>query len=455
MTRFRWFVVTMMCLGVVGVASRVPAQAAPVGKPNVIVVLVDALRADILGAYGYKKRPTTPNLDRFAGRSVVWDNAMSQDAWTVPCVASTFTGVDPQAHRTLRYQAKEHVEMDTLSLGHNTLAEQFRAGGYNTAAFIKSVVIDSSRGFSQGFDTFKIVGGTDQAWGYSATQLNDAALPWITAQKGANKPFFVYMHFMDVHSPYKAPEPYYSKYKLGDSKLSGAHNEIEAMSKAGVVPTAGDIERLYGLYDAEMEYMDAEFGRLMTELIKSGQDANTIVVFVADHGEAFYEHQQWFHGNLYQENIRIPLIMKIPGVSPSRMGGYAQQIDLAPTLTELAGVAPSPDWMGHSQVSGMKAGKATTDVVYSEYIEQRMVVDPAGLKLIINDGPTKLYDLKVDPNEKNNLAGSRTADVARLRGLLDARFAKGKALAAKFPTSAPTTLTDEQTEALKALGYLQ
>ncbi len=454
MTRSRWFVVTVACVVAGGLSLRAPARAAA-PKPNVIVVLVDALRADILGAYGYKKRATTPNLDRFAGRSVVWENALSQNAWTVPCVASTFTGVDSQAHRTLRYQAKENIEMDTLSLAHNTIAEQFQSAGYTTAAFLKSVVIDSSRGFSQGFDTFKVVGGKDQAWGYSAGQLNDVALPWIASQKGAAKPFFVYLHFMDVHSPYKAPEPYYTKYKVGESKLTGAHNEIEAMAKANIVPTAGDIERLYGLYDAEMEYMDAEFGRLMTELIKSGLESNTIVVFTADHGEAFYEHQQWFHGNLYQENIRIPMILKIPGVAAGRMTGYSQQIDLAPTLAELAGVALSPDWMGHSQVPGMKAGRAVTDVVYSEYIEQRTVVDPNGMKLIVNDGPTKLYDLAADPNETKNLATSRGADVTRLRALLDARFAKGKAAGAKFPASAPSTLSAEQVEALKALGYLE
>jgi arylsulfatase A-like enzyme len=449
------FLLAIIALAAFAATFRNGTAQAAAPRPNVIVILMDALRADVLGPYGYKKRPTTPNLDRFASRSVVWEGAMSQDAWTVPCVASLFTGVDPQAHRTMRYQEKDRIEMDTLSLGHETLAEQFKGAGYTTAAFLKSKVIDSSRGFSQGFDTFTIAPGADQAWGYSAKQLNDVAIPWIVSQKSATKPFFAYLHFMDVHSPYKAPEPWYSKYKTGPSKLSGAHVEIEAMAKNGQVPTADDIERLYALYDAEMEYFDTEFGRLMGELVASGLDANTIVVFTADHGEAFYEHQNWFHGNLYQENIHIPVIMKVPGLTAGRMHGFSQQIDIAPTLADLAGVPRSADWMGRSQVASMKSGSAVGGEVYSEYAEQRMVVDPSGLKLIVNDGPVKLFDLAADPKEKNNLATARTADVTRLRGLLDARLAKGKALASKFPVSAPATLTDEQVEALRALGYVE
>lgn len=431
-----------------------PARAAT-PRPNVLIVLMDALRADVMGAYGYKKRATTPNLDRFAARSVVWEDTWSQNAWTVPCVASLFTGVDPQAHKVLRYNETGRIEMDTMSLDHQTLAEQFKAGGYTTAAFIKSKVLDSSRGFSQGFDNFQIVGGTDQAWGWSAKQLNDAAIPWLLAQKGAAKPFFAYLHFMDVHSPYKAPEPWYSKYKTGPSKLSGAHVEIEKMAKDGVVPTADDIERLYALYDAELEYFDTEFGRLMGELVASGLDQNTIVVFTADHGEAFYEHQQWFHGNLYQENIHIPAIVKAPGLAAGRMSGNTQQIDLAPTLADLAGVAKGANWMGRSQAAAMKTGRSVTGLAYSEWGEQRMVVDENKLKLIINDGPVKLYDLKADPKEKTNLASSRAADVTRLRGLLDARYAQGKALGDKFAASAPATLTPEQVEALRALGYVE
>ncbi|HNC96651.1 MAG TPA: sulfatase-like hydrolase/transferase, partial [Myxococcota bacterium] len=127
----------MALAAVVAVLMLSPARAAA-PAPNVILILVDAMRADKLGPYGYTARATTPNLSRFAGRGVVFENTISQAGWTVPSVASLFTGVDPQAHRVLRYQQSSRVEMDALSLGHQTVAEQFKGAGYSTTALMKS-----------------------------------------------------------------------------------------------------------------------------------------------------------------------------------------------------------------------------------------------------------------------------------------------------------------------------
>lgn len=449
-------ILSLLALGAAALLVAVAPAEAQAARPNVLLVLVDAMRADALGPYGYKLRKTTPNLDKLAARGMVWERTVSQDAWTVPCVASLFTGVDPQAHGTLRYDTKVRKEMDTMSLQQDTLAEQFKAGGYTTAAFLKSVVIDSSRGFSQGFDKYEVVGGADQAWGQSAAQLNDAALPWLTAQKDAKQPFFAYLHFMDTHSPYKAPEPWYSKYKGNYAgKLTGAHLELEAIHKAGQRPSAEDLAYVRGLYDAEVEYWDAEFGRLMAGLAAAGLDKNTIVVVTADHGEAFWEHENVFHGHLWQENIHVPAVWAGPGVPVGRLKHYTQAIDIAPTLADLTGVPKGRYWMGNSQADAMKTGKARTDVVYSEYVGMKMVIDAAGLKLITGDGPDKLFDLTKDPGEKNNLAAARPADVTRLKALAEQRAAKGKELAAKFPLEAPKQLSTEEIEMLRALGYTE
>lgn len=438
-----------------GCVAAVPhAEAA--AKPNVIVVLIDAQRADVMGPYGYKLRKTTPNLDKFAAGGMVWENVISQNAWTVPSVASLFSGVDPQGHRTLRFQNKGRIEMDTMSELHDTMAEQFKAGGYTTGAFIKSTVIDSSRGFSQGFDNFNIVGGKDQAWGYSAKELNDAAIPWLLEKGKSGKPFFAYMHFMDSHSPYKAPEPWYSKYKGNyTGRFTGAHVELEDAVKKGPAPIAADWDMLKAYYDAEVEYWDSEFGRLWTSLETAGITKNTVVVVLGDHGEAFWEHQNIFHGHLYQENIHVPVIMRGPGIKAGRLKHYSQVIDVPPTLADLAGVGKGRAWMGQSMTSAMSGGAARTDAVYSEYVESRAVIDQAGLKLIIGDGVDKLYDLKVDPGEKNNLAGSRTADVTRLRAVADARYALGKKVGSAYPLEAPKVLDDEQTQLLCELGYIE
>ncbi len=456
--RSRWsalFPLALLFIVPMGCAAAVPPADAA-AKPNVIVVLVDTLRADHIGAYGYKKRPTTPNLDAFSAGGMVWENAVSQNAWTVPSVASLFTGVDAQAHQCLNFRKGEKLATDTISDAQETMAESFKANGYTTAAFIKSTVISTSHGFSQGFDKFEIVGGKDQAWGYSARDLNDAALPWLTGQVKAGGPFLAYLHFMDPHSPYKAPEPWYSKYKGSYAgKLDGAHVGLEEAFKAKTV-SAADWEYMLALYDAEIEYWDTEFGRFWKELQAAGAAKNTIVVLVADHGEAFGEHTNVFHGNLYQENIHIPVIMRGPGIKQGRMKGYSQLIDVVPTLAELSASPKGRAWQGKSMVAAMAGGAGHTNPVYSEYAGQRMAIEPStGLKLIIGDGDPKLYDLPNDPLERVNLYGARPADAARIKTQLQTRFAAGQALSKQFGVGKSEEMSAEQCEMLKTLGYIE
>ncbi|MSQ03113.1 MAG: hypothetical protein EXR71_14695 [Myxococcales bacterium] len=455
---WRWSVFFAFVLVFVAVGACVPAapHAEAAAKPNVIVVLVDTLRADHLGPYAYKKRPTTPNLDAFAAGGVVWENAVSPNAWTVPSVASLFTGVDPQAHQCLHFRKGERLATDSISDAHDTMAESFAANGYATAAFIKSTVLSTSHGFSQGFARFEVVGGKDQAWGYSARDLNDAALPWLTGQQKAGTPFYAYLHFMDPHSPYKAPEPWYSKYKgTYTGKLDGAHVGLDEAFKAKTV-SATDWEYMLALYDAEIEYWDTEFGRFWAELQAAGVAKNTIVVLVSDHGEAFGEHQNVFHGNLYQENIHIPVVFRGPGIKPGRMRGYAQLIDVVPTLAELTASPKGRAWQGKSMVAAMAGGAGHTAAVYSEYMGHRMAIEPStGLKLIIGDGDPKLYDLRNDPQERTNLHAARPADADRIKTQLQARFSSGQALSKQFGVGKSEAMSAEQCEMLKALGYVE
>jgi arylsulfatase A-like enzyme len=446
--------VILALAGLVG-CMRTPAPAAAAAPPNVILILVDTLRADKIGIYGYKQRATTPNLDAFAKAGMVWDNTISQDAWTVPSVASLFTGVDPQGHRALNFRQGEQLATDTISDQHDTLAESFKGSGYTTMAYIKSTVISTSHGFSQGFDKFEIVGGKDQAWGYSAKELNDAAIPGIKAALKAGKPFFAYLHYMDPHSPYKAPEPWYSKYKGNyTGPMDGAHVQLEAAFKAGTV-TPADWQHELALYDAEIEYWDTEFGRLWSELQAAGAAANTVVVVTSDHGEAFGEHQNVFHGNLYQENIRIPMVLRGPGIKAGRMAADAQSIDLPPTLAEMLKLPKGKAWQGKSMLAAMAGGAGHTDVLYSEYAGHRAGIEPATrLKLILGDGACKLYDLRSDPLERTNLCASRPADVARIKAAIEARFAAGQAIGQRYGKGKADAVSAEQCEMLKSLGYV-
>lgn len=430
-----------------------PAQAAT-APPNVIIILGDALRADKTGPYGYDARDTTPNLDRFSTRSVVFKNAISQNAWTVPSVASLFTQVEPQGHQVLRYQVDKQVEMDTMSLDHQSLAEQFQGSGYRTAALLKSMVVDSSRGFSQGFDEFRVLEGI-QAHGVSGQQLTDAATDWIDANSG-DKPFYLYLHYMDPHTPYMAPEPLYRKYAADYSgPFTGLHNEIVPYQKGEKTPTAADVQHLLDLYDAEVEYFDHQFGRLMKHLVTAGVDANTIVVVTGDHGEAFNEHGQFFHGNLYQENLVVPFIVKAPGARARTITEWVEMIDIGATVADLAGVPKVDHWMSVSQADAVRGGKPAVRPVYSEYASQKALVEPSGLKLILGDGPVKLYDLSKDPLEQKNLASARPQDVARMREIVTARFQEGKTLSGMFAATETQELSDEQVESLRALGYIE
>jgi len=431
-----------------------PVEAAP-ARPNVIIVLGDALRADKTGPYGYDARDTTPNLDRFAGRSTVFSNAICQNAWTVPSVASLFTQVEPQGHQVLRYQVEKRVEMDTMSLDHTTLAEQFKAAGYKTGALLKSKVIDSSRGFSQGFDDFRVIDGV-QAHGVTGQQLTNAATAWIDRQKGG-EPFFLYLHYMDPHSPYMAPEPLYGKYADGSygGPFTGLHKEIVPYQKGEKQATDADVQHLFDLYDAEVEYFDQQFGRLMKHLVSTGVDGNTIVVVTADHGEAFSEHGQYFHGNLYQENVVVPFIVKAPGAKARTLDAWVEMIDIGATVADLAGVPKADHWMSVSQADAVRGGKPVKRLVYSEYANQKAVYDPSGLKAIFGDGAPQLYDLKRDPHERKNLAQARPQDLARLRQAAVDRFNAGKALSANFAATESQELSDDQVEALRALGYIE
>ncbi len=425
-----------MWLALLVLGALFPATAAP--RPNVVVVVVDALRADHLGAYGYTRRPTTPNLDRFAGRSVVFEHCLAQGGWSVPSMASFFSGVDPQAHQVLRYNPVARLEFDTLRAGETTFAEVFQAAGYQTVALKKTVVLDPARGMMQGFDVARIVGG-DMAEGRSAAELTDAATAWLDGERDPARPFLLYLHYMDPHSSYRAPEPFYSQWTGGyDGPLTGDHMEIERWFVSGErVPTRADVRHLRALYDAEIAYWDQEFGRLMQRLVVSGLDTNTIVVVTADHGEALYEHRQWFHGDVWLENLRVPFLMKVPGVAAARYDHWTQLIDIAPTLTDLVGLPAGPRWMGRSQASVIGGGPPLVGPVYGEYGALQTLITPEGLKLTRSEGGLSLFNLAADPHERTDLGPVRGLLVDRLLPQLDARVRLGLALAPVADVDAP------------------
>jgi arylsulfatase A-like enzyme len=471
MNRDLWrafFVAVLVVLIQVGCDGRSPQIGPDLGaRPNVILVLVDALRPDRLGPYGFTDRPTTPNLDRLAADGVVFERAISQAGWTVPSIASLFTGVYPKTHGVYKFirpdahlsvggSTDDSVLLEPLSSAHDTLAEQFRAAGYATSAILKSDVVNAGRGYDQGFDHFEFIDRKPKDRGESGAHLTDATIAWIDGHYDVDRPFFLYLHYMDTHASYQAPKPLYDTYATGiDSDLDGSVMPIRAFNDGKAVATDDDVAKLLALYDAEIEYWDLQLGRLMAYLDDLGMLDNTIIAITADHGEAFNEHGKFLHAGLYQENIAVPLIIAGSGLEERRVAGWVEMIALGPTLVDLAGVPQGSGWVIPS-LAAVARGQAELQPtsVYSEWAGQRCVIDPGGLKLLLVPGEIMLFDLVGDPGETTNLAAQRPDEVERLTGLIRDWQRAAEAFGERFPRSPAETLTEEQIEALKALGYL-
>lgn len=435
---------------------------------NVIIVLVDAMRADRLGPYGFSQRPTTPAVDRFAAESVVFRHAVSQCGWTVPSVASLFTGVYPQTHGVLRFidpevhqvgleEGSGILKMDAMSMDHDTIAERFSQAGYATAAILKSIVVNAGRGFDQGFDRFEILGDPPRERLESGGHLTDAAISWLEG-RAEDRPFFLYLHYMDPHTAYIAPEPYYSEYSGAyDSSLDGRHNPVVAFNEEGAdPPSPDDVAKLLALYDAEIEYWDSQFRRLIEYLETSGLDEDTIVVLTADHGEAFWEHELFEHRGVFQENILVPMIFRIPGMAPRVVEPWVQVIDIGPTVVDLVGIDAGLNWVGRSHAGSIRSNQPVSGgAVSSEWAGERTLIAPDGLKVLLGHGAPRLYDLGADPGEIENLAEIRPKDLRRLKRMLRARIDEAKELRARFTPAEQIELSPEQIEALIALGYLE
>jgi len=433
-------------------AEAAPARATTSARPNVVIFLADTLRADYLGAYGHAA-PTSPRLDAFARRAVLFEDAWAQASWTRSAVASILTGLHVGSHGVDR-------EDRVLPPAAQTLAESLRAGGYATGAFVANHLLGGRFGYDQGFDAWNP--GTQTLYGAPAADLVREALAWVDSGR---RPFFLYVHTMEPHAPYTPSEE--DLRPFAGEAYTGA-TDTRALLRLGQLGTLTPegLRFLRARYQGEVHQNDRAFGALLDGLHARGLDDSTVVVFTADHGEEFLEHGGTEHAKtLYQELVRVPLVARVPGGREgAREKATVQQIDLMPTLLALAGL-PAPGMLPGRDLRGWLEGgpapEAAPPVLFSE--ERFAVVDKAaaragGLKLIFNnDGPAlwragahlELYDLARDPLEKTNLAGSHPIAAAFLERRLES-FRNAQAAAAQS-----VALSTSEKEELRALGYAQ
>jgi arylsulfatase A-like enzyme len=446
--------------------SRVPADVAP----NIVLIQIDTLRADHVGCYGYR-RATTPNLDRFARAGVQFRNAYSTTSWTLPAVASLFTGLLPSRHGV-------RAVGDVLADFTPTLALGLQQNGYTTGAISSNFAFvnpgpnypDPPLHFRQGFDTFQVL--------FQATRTDDRegelifGQPIRTARADAvtgkmdefvrlsNEPFFLFALYIDPHYGYDPPPDYARLFEPHPthSHVTGLMQDVLQLADP---LSPEDIQHLVNLYDGEVRYTDELIGDFLAALDDSGAADRTIVVILADHGEAFREHGRMLHGqSLYENTVRIPLLIRGPGIPHGTVVDQPVSItDVMPTLLDLAGV-PAPKGIdGQSLVPTWKGATQNTERSLAFELdnepdllngarEHARALRQGPWKLItsIND-KAELYDLATDPRETHDLAAAG-ADVIR-----NLRVALVNATRAVSTPAVHPTLTDAEKERVKALGY--
>lgn len=399
-------------------------------KPDVILITIDTLRADRVGCYGYKGA-ATPNIDRLAAEGVRFSQAYTPVPITLPAHASLFTGQFPMATGMHDFSGNK------LATGSLTLARILREQGYTTAAFIGSAVLDSRFGLNQGFDTYfdyfdfnRLAEGNLDQMERPGDQVMDEALGWL--KRNPRRPIFLWVHLYDPHHPYAAPEPYGSRFRANP-------------------------------YDGEVAFADAQVGRLFDYLRERNIYEGAVIALLSDHGEGLGEHGEKTHGFfIYNSTLHVPLILKIPGITPP--GRVVEEevslVDVLPTLLQALKLPVPSSLQGRSLMSAMlgRPGGAASNLYAESYLpllhfhwSQLRALQSRGWKFI--EAPkSELYDLRNDPGELRNLFESQRARANEMRERLHGVMRRFTPAAGPEPEK---ELTDPALyERLRSLGYV-
>jgi len=389
-----------------------PALTRPTDAPLAVIYLVDTLRADHTGPYGYARK-TTPELDAFAKDAVVFESAVAHASWTKPSVASILTSLLPGQHRAVQLR-------DPLESKHVTLAEMLRAKGFSTgAAIANSVIYLPESNFGRGFDYFAGLHGEEGRPSklVDAAGVVDTALRWLDSRQGL--PNFLYVHTMDPHVPYAPPPPFD---RMFEPHPTPEHPAVDPRTD---YKEPLDRDRIVAQYDGDVAYGDQQFGRFVRELKARGLYDRALIVFMADHGEEFLDHGQWFHGrSLYDELIRIPLIVKFPkqAAGGRRIAQQAQAVDVLPTVLRALDLpVPAPPTIAGRPLHELVFATQEKREAIAEISHRGIVahgVRTEGDKFVRRFGPEQdelYFDLAKDPGERENLSDKAPERVRLLR----------------------------------------
>ena len=471
-----WLALGVILIATYGIAflerwavSNKPSPAQ--GRPNILVIMIDAARPDRFSCYGYSRK-TTPNIDAVAKESTLFKNAYAQTNWTEPSVSCIFTG----KYVSQIGVTKQYAYLDDE---HVTIAELLRDDGYLTAAFTNSPWISRATNLDKGFSYFMYMGqrfeGKRYFSFYRVSMLIDAGIrkligrgdnkgtrktlrmvkKWLQEYGFRGSPFFLFVHIIDTHASYEPPKPFdtlffepSTHYRPFDQRrYISSDEEIPKNVPEEYIPV------LNNLYDGELAYCDSQLGELFRYLRSSSLWDSTALVIMADHGQYLSEHERFGHDyGLYETVIRIPLIIKFPKTLQQRpvVRDRVESVDLFPTFSQIASIGSQEALPGQSLAS-----PRTKKTVFCESDDglQRCLIDHNMKLLSSKNKEDEVYDLEGDPEETRDLARSRSDIREALRNELDEFVSRYGVV--DLSRKRNSAFDKAETDTLKSLGYLQ
>jgi arylsulfatase A-like enzyme len=469
-------------------------------RPNILLIVMDSVRSSNLSCYGYH-RPTTPNIDAFARQGTLFENTVSEGCWTLPVHTSLFTGLYALNHGVT-------ISKSALPENHPTLAHRLREAGYQTCCLTSNAYISPNTGLTNGFDTVEEVWRITSPRGIKRTKMsqlkmqlrklgligaplivalrllsrlrrilkgqktksdkgaaltNQLAEKWL-ANRSADKPFFLFINYMECHEKYEPTAPYDRKFmpqQYSKWRVSQVSPDKKHVLKGSEKRKKEDVEIMTALYDGELNYLDQKISELLAALNSNSLLDDTVVVITSDHGDSLGEHNELGHRMvLYEQLVHVPLIVRYPKIfkSGDRVPNLVQLADLFPTLLELGGVTSQKEKSnGFLSLCNLE-NLGRREFVVAENTAPKSL-SSMEMKAIRNErykliwksnDELELYDLLHDPLEEKNLIREQPAEAERLRQYLE----KWKGAHAFQLESREAVFDDELSERLRALGYV-
>lgn len=419
---------------------------------NVILITIDTLRADHLSCYGYN-RNTSPNIDKIASKGVLFQNTVASSSFTPPSMATIFTSRYPSSHGVKHgvFKKNKVFNQEVLSDSIQTLAKVLNENGYVTYGFHTNPHLSKDFGFAQGFDAF------NQFTFNSAMELNSKILRNMDKIKSSGK-YFLWVHYFDPHWPYYKRKPWISEYSSFESEEKDEPGYLDLPEKFSSVNNLKNNRELLSYivarYDSEINFVDMYVKELL-HFFK--EDNNTLVVIASDHGEEFFEHNEFTHGQqLYEESIKVPLIIYAPSKLPADVKVKQQVgiIDIMPTILDILKIKSRQKLSGKSLLPLISGNKKEERILYSELARLGKDFVSAKFKnwkyiFNVNTNQEELYDLSSDPGEKNNIVSTNEKLATDFRAKVKNLLSSSKGV-----KNEEKPVSKNAVDGLKSLGYI-